>query len=303
MGAVLRGEGVARRSTASAHGRTGGLELVAGTFRERRGPELVEQPVRPLELCSGVDAAALPAQPLAVAKVDASEFHPYFRAAEPIDRLAIQLVRNLTGAHQSPHASRVPESPVGAGRPGHAGDDLDRVQGVGLPPETCRRLDEFDHRVGGQPEFVRVLTASPGCLVGLVVPAQPVVEHGCRPIGVGQDLRLPAQEEVVRERVDRVAGRGLVAFSTVRGTARRTATGRWHRSPRRPRRPPRRVSPRRRGPALTPANRSSRAWHSLRRPSSPARDPPDPAATRRTIPRERRGYLGSPRRVMTGCGG
>jgi hypothetical protein len=65
---------------------------------------------------------------------------------------------------------------------------------------------------GGQPEFVRVLTASPGCLVGLVVPAQPVVEHGCRPIGVGQDLRLPAQEEVVRERVDRVAGRGLVAF-------------------------------------------------------------------------------------------
>ena len=72
--------------------------------------------MRGAQLLACVDAPVLTTQPLAVEQTGAGELAAEARAAEPLDRLAVEPLRGIALAQQRPRARLDAERPVGAAR-------------------------------------------------------------------------------------------------------------------------------------------------------------------------------------------
>ena len=83
----------------------------AGALGERLHADRGEQVVGGAQLRARVDAAILAAQPLAVEQVRAGELGTQPRAAEPLDRLAIEPLGGLALAQQRARARRDARAP------------------------------------------------------------------------------------------------------------------------------------------------------------------------------------------------
>src|SRR6266516_362426 len=91
----LWGERLVRRDDAFAQRGSRGPQLATCALGERLGAEPAQHVVRDAQLSTGIAAAVLPAQPLAVAEPDAGEVHPDLGVAEALDRLLVQVVGHL----------------------------------------------------------------------------------------------------------------------------------------------------------------------------------------------------------------
>ncbi len=110
----LGGESGARLDGALAYRLAGGLELAPGAFRERLDPHVAEHLVRDAQLLACVEAAVLPAQPLAVEQPGAGVRHPDPGAAEPLDRLAVLSFGGRSVTHLGTYGRRHAEGVVRA---------------------------------------------------------------------------------------------------------------------------------------------------------------------------------------------
>src|SRR5215469_12254784 len=155
-------ENVVRCDGAFADRRACGEQFASSTLRERLRPHLSQHLVGDAQLNSGVDAAVLAAQPLAVDQTGPGELHPDVRIAKQLDGLTIQSVRERPVAHQSTNLGRGAASPRGPGGLGHVTDCLNRLGCVIRSAETCRCLHELDHRLDGEAHFPWVLAAALG---------------------------------------------------------------------------------------------------------------------------------------------
>jgi hypothetical protein len=93
---LLRGELAGRLGAPLAYRLAGGQQLAPGSFGERRHADRVQAVVSGPQLDAGVDAAVLAAQPFAVQQVGAGQFGAELGAAEPVDRLAVQVLGGLS---------------------------------------------------------------------------------------------------------------------------------------------------------------------------------------------------------------
>jgi hypothetical protein len=82
----------------------GGGQLPARALDERLHADLGEHVVGRAQLRAGAHAAVLPAQPFTVEQVGAGEFRAHTRPAQPVDRLAVELVGGRRVAQQRPAA-------------------------------------------------------------------------------------------------------------------------------------------------------------------------------------------------------
>src|SRR5580704_6385114 len=147
---LLRGQDVGCPGGAFERLRAGGPQLDVRPFGKRRGAGRVEDLVGGAQVLTRVEAAPLAAQPLAVEKAGAGEFHPLASAAEAVDCLAVEVLRGLAVADQRPRAGLGTKHPVG---PAGAGDDGEALQGAGRAlgyRAPYRRLDELDERPAGE---------------------------------------------------------------------------------------------------------------------------------------------------------
>src|SRR4051794_946389 len=78
----------------------GSQELATGALGERPGPEATEQLVCGAQLITRIHPATLSPEPFAVEQMRAGELDADPGALEPLDRLAVQSVRDLALAHQ-----------------------------------------------------------------------------------------------------------------------------------------------------------------------------------------------------------
>ena len=89
-------------------------------------PIAAEHLVRGAQLLARVHAPALAAQPFAVEQVGARELGADARAAEPLDRLAVEALGVVAVAQQRARARLDPQRPVGAARPRRLREPLER---------------------------------------------------------------------------------------------------------------------------------------------------------------------------------
>lgn len=89
---LLRGERRRGGTVVPGHRLAGGPQLADGAFGERTRTEPREQRVCLAQLLPGVGAAALPPQPFPVQQVRPGGLHRHPAAAEPFDRLPVQLL-------------------------------------------------------------------------------------------------------------------------------------------------------------------------------------------------------------------
>jgi hypothetical protein len=97
---LLHGKGVARVHGALAHCLACRLELLAGPFGERRGPEPAEHVVGGPQMLARFRSPLLAAQPFAVHQVGAGEMDGDAAAPEAVDRLPVEGVRRRAVAEQ-----------------------------------------------------------------------------------------------------------------------------------------------------------------------------------------------------------
>ena len=119
---------VARLDGSLAHLLARRQQLTPGALGERLHADRHEQLVCRAELLARVDPAALAAQPFAVEQVSARELRPQPRAAQPLDRLAIEGRGSLALAQQRAGAGLDAERPVGGRDGGGRGDPFERAR-------------------------------------------------------------------------------------------------------------------------------------------------------------------------------
>src|SRR5262249_11404861 len=93
----------------------GGDQLSSGALRERLHADCAEHVVRGMEMLTRVDASALAAQPLPVQEVCARQRRCEATAAEPVERLTVELLGRCALAEQRARARLEPERHVGPG--------------------------------------------------------------------------------------------------------------------------------------------------------------------------------------------
>ena len=98
------------------------------------------------ELFPGVDAAVLAAQPFAVQQVRAGQFRAEPGAAEPFDRLPVEVLRRLALADQRAAAGRDAQPPVGSAGLGGFRELIDRAGRELHVPGACGGLDQLRQR-------------------------------------------------------------------------------------------------------------------------------------------------------------
>ena len=228
------------------------------------------------QLLARVDAAALAAQPLAVEQVGAGELGAQPRAAQALDRLAIQALGGLAFAQQRARAGRDPQRPVGVG-------------GTASPPRDARAararsrrvlapgrgLDQLAQRPGRDEQLGRVVAGVLCRRQRLVVAAETVEQDRACPVCVLDGGPLAPGGGLVDRGVDQLGGLGLRGpegrRARVRRRARPARPGRLRdavglgdqRAPRVPKSPRQRdglgehVDARRRARASAPASRAS----------------------------------------------
>jgi hypothetical protein len=87
-----------------AHRVAGGQQLTPGPFGERLDAHRDEQVMGGPQLGAGVPAPVLAAQPFAVQQVGAGHGRAHAGTAEPLDRLAIEVLGGLALAQQGTRA-------------------------------------------------------------------------------------------------------------------------------------------------------------------------------------------------------
>ena len=96
---LLRRQLVARLDHPLADRLAGRRQLTTGPLGEPLGTHRDEHLMRRAQLLARVQPPVLTAQPLPLKEAGAGELHPDARAAEPIDRLAVQPISHLAVAH------------------------------------------------------------------------------------------------------------------------------------------------------------------------------------------------------------
>src|SRR4029077_4563270 len=167
------------------------FELSAGTFGERLHPDRGEHVVGGSKLVTRLDTASFAAKPLATDQVRASELGTELGTTEPLDRLAVEIVRGCVIEQQGAGTRLGRECPIRPGRNRDLGKSLDGRACELLVPRPRGRLDELAQRphVGVGIEVVRRDLTCRGRR--LLVARQAVVQGRCRPLGYahGEPLR------------------------------------------------------------------------------------------------------------------
>ena len=99
--------------------------------------------MRGLQLGAGLATPALPAQPLAVHQMCAGQFSTDAGAAEPLDRLPVEVLGLLVVGQQGPRSRLGPERPVRPAGPADLAELPEGGFGLVLQPQPCCCLDEF----------------------------------------------------------------------------------------------------------------------------------------------------------------
>ena len=89
--------------------RLGPKEFASCSLGEPIEPHPVEHLVSGAQLLAGVDPPPLGSQPFAVDQMRAGELHSHAATAEPVDRLAVEPVREVALAEQSADARGDPD--------------------------------------------------------------------------------------------------------------------------------------------------------------------------------------------------
>src|SRR5271170_1360167 len=202
---LLGGERVARFDGALMGRLTGGRQLAAGTLGERLHAGSSEHVMGDAELRARVGPAALAAQPLPVQQVRPSKLGTKARAVQPVDRLAIGVLRVLAVAEQRPAACVYPQPPVGLADARRLGQPLERVGGQLILPRPAGRLDQLRERPHGHKQFRRLLAGLLGLGQGLLVAAQTVVEDSRCQLAPLDPRALPGNSRVHPDRLDKLA--------------------------------------------------------------------------------------------------
>jgi hypothetical protein len=133
---LLRGELIARLDSALARRLAGGLQLVPGPLGEGLHAHQAVQLMSDAQLLAGVQAPTLAAQPFTVERMGAGERHTNAGAAEPLDRLEVEVFGRLAVAQQCSRTRLDPQRPV---RAGGAADLLEPPEGPGSSLGPPRR--------------------------------------------------------------------------------------------------------------------------------------------------------------------
>ena len=133
----------------------------SGALGERLHADRRELVVGGAELHAGVDAAILPAQPLAVEQVGAGELGAQSCAAEPLDRLAVQALGGLAVAQQRTGARPYAEGPVGGCDGSGRRDALMRHARQLRPVAPGRGFEQLDRRPHRDEQLRRVVARRP----------------------------------------------------------------------------------------------------------------------------------------------
>ena len=141
----MRGEGVCRLHGALASLPAGGAQLDPRAVGEGFGADEVEGLVRAAQPIPGLTRTPPTAQPLAVQQLGAPQFDADTRAAQAVDRLALEDFGALAVGEQRPRAGLDAERPVGTAGAGHIREAVEGAGGVPGHPGPRRRLDKFSY--------------------------------------------------------------------------------------------------------------------------------------------------------------
>jgi len=172
-----------------AHLLPGGQQLSPGPFGETLGAHGRERLVRGPQLATGLGPPVLAAQPLAVAQPGPGQVYGHPGPAQPVERLAVQLIRRGPVGQQRQGPRRRPAGPVGAARRGDLRQLSRRLGGPLLLVAPDRRF----HQLVPRPRRDDQLAGGAGALRGLggeLVVAEAVVQHGRGVLGDGQRRAL-----------------------------------------------------------------------------------------------------------------
>ena len=199
-----------RLDRALAHRLAGGRQLVPRAFGEclhaHRGQHVVSGP----QLLTGVCAAVLAAQPLAVEQVRAGELGPQLGAAEPADRLPVQTLGRLALAQQRTGTRLDAQPEVGSAGLSDVRKPFERPGGEARVPGASGGLDQLGQRPRGDMR-VHVLGGVSGCRECVGVAAQAVVEDRGHPMRPRQRDPLAAGRGVLDSGLDQRGGLGFPA--------------------------------------------------------------------------------------------
>ena len=163
------------------------------------------------QLSARVQPPALAAEPFAVDEMSAGEPPADACAAEPLERLAVELFGGLTVADQGVRIRVDAEPPVAAAGAGALRESLEGAGRMLGHPETARCLDQLDRRPRREHQPVRVLAGPLRRRQRVFVAAVAVVHHRGRPLeerrphSLPRNLDIPAAE--CREPHGRVGGK------------------------------------------------------------------------------------------------
>jgi hypothetical protein len=169
-----------------------GLELAAGALGERLHADRGELVVGGTELGTRVDTAMLAAQPLPVEQMRAGELRPQRRAAQAVERLAMEPVGGAALAQQRAGARLDAGRGVRAGRRRGPRQALERRpcdRGLARPHGGLDELREHPHR---HERVDRARGRRAGGGDGLAVAAQAVAEDRLGPVRPARRHPLPS---------------------------------------------------------------------------------------------------------------
>ena len=139
----------------------------------------------------------------------ASELGTKACAVQPVDRLAIGVLRVLAVAEQRPAARVYPQPPVGLADARRLGQPLERVGGqLSLPVLLAASISSGSAHMDTHSSGACSLARS-GLCQGLLVAAQTVVEDSRRQLGPLDPRALPGNSRVLPHRLDKLGGLGF----------------------------------------------------------------------------------------------
>ena len=161
-------------------------QLPARPLGERLHPDRRELVVGGAELDARVDAALLAAQPLPVNQMGAGQLRTQAGPAQPVDRLAVQVVRCGGVAQQRPAARLDAQGLIGAAGLRRLRQPRERIARELDVSSASGRLDELGQRPRGHPRVEGVRGGLPGRRRCLLVAGEAVVQNRGRPVRGGR---------------------------------------------------------------------------------------------------------------------
>ena len=192
-----------------AHLLPGGQQLSPGPFGETLGAHGRERLVRGPQLATGLGPPVLAAQPLAVAQPGPGQVYGHPGPAQPVERLAVQLIRRGPVGQQRQGPRRRPAGPVGAARRGDLRQLSRRLGGPLLLVAPDRRFHQLVQRPRRDDQFAGG-TGAVGGLEGEPVVAEAVVQHGVGVLGDGQRRALTPVASPLDHLLGQLGGRRRV---------------------------------------------------------------------------------------------